>query len=503
MQIWGVIDGYGDSLYRTTDGGSTWVGALPNEWISGVSTPDSNTIIAVTSYPKLFHSNDGGKTWSEIDFVGANNANYISFVDPLHGVVLSSEGVSSITNDGGASWSQMKNASISNLSIYRAVSSAGTNTAYAVGSGGTIIKITDSCSQVLTLTVPPDGANHQILSQASPGHFSVTLQWNYPAYIFTAMTRVQAGMDSTFTTGLMLDDSLVQGNTLNNEIPFTNILPQKTYYWRVKVYFDDSTSTNWSDTWKFTTGSAMISGLVFNDDNADSVRDFGEAGLLNWRVDISGKIQESTYADSNGVYSFGGLDSGTYIVTQELQTEWRRTFPSFTSYVLTIGVNDSVTGIDFGNAYPWNSIEGTVYLDMNENGVRDIGEPGLGHWLVTLFGVDSNAVGQTDSLGHYKFKHVDPGTNTVALSVQSSFEQETPRYGQGYTYDVQTYGDQYGGFDFGVIKFPIRIKIPITIYDNSLVNRREHLVRNSSRCDTWNLGCRPDGNECRFFGSRI
>ncbi len=33
---------------------------------------------------------------------------------------------------------------------------------------------------------------------------------------------------------------------------------------------------------------------------------------------------------------------------------------------------------------------------MNKNSVRDNGEPGLEHWLVTLIGVDSSATTQTD-----------------------------------------------------------------------------------------------------------
>ena len=357
---------------------------------------------------------------------------------------------------------------------YFAVTCVGSNSFCAVGQFGTIIKMVDSCSHNLGPSSPPNGASHQLLSQISPGQFSVPLQWDYPAYTTIAAIRVQAGTDSSFGSGLMLDSMLNQTVSLRlNTATLFNVVPKQTYYWRVKVDFNDSTSTGWSNTWRFTAGSASISGSLFGDDNSDSIREAGETGLANWRLDITGKMQESVYTDSNGTYSIGGLDSGTYIITQQQQSVWRRTFPSFASYVLTIGVNDSITGIDFGDAYPWNSIEGMVYLDVNENGMKEGFEPGLVRWTVTLFGDNSVVFTQTDSLGHYRFPRVNPGTNTVVLTKQPPYEQETPQYQQGYTYDVQTYGDQYTGFDFGVHKIPIRVKVPLTIYDNTLVNRRD------------------------------
>ncbi len=468
-----LFAGTDQGVFLSTNNGTSWTSigtelSFTNYGVSSLVVNGTN-IFAGTYGGGVFLSTNNGTNWTTVNS-GLTNPNVFSLAASGSYLFAGTTTEVYLSINNGANWTQI---GLTNMDPFNVASNG--SYIFAVTNGaGLWGRPFNNQSQAPEPDSPPNGAAHQVLTQIKPGQFSVALQCNYLNYIIIASARVQAGTDSTFNSELMLDTTLVQGITLtSNTVALYNVLPRKTYYWRVNVNFDDSTSTGWTGPWSFTTGGASINGSLFDDDNGDSVRDFGEAGLANWRVDINGKIQESTYADSNGVYSFGGLDSGTYIVTQELQTEWRRTFPSFTSYVLTIGVNGSVTGIDFGNAYPWNSIEGTVYLDMNENGVRDIGEPGLVHWLVTLFGVDSNAVGQTDSLGHYKFKHVDPGTNTVALSVQSSFEQETPRYGQGYTYDVQTSGDQYGGFDFGVIKFPVHVKIPLTIYDNTLVNRRD------------------------------
>ncbi len=474
------ISSYRDYVYRTTDGGSTWAGIFTPQAFTGVSTPDSNSIIVVTMEGNVFRSNDGGATWAQQNVTMPTGENNVSFADSLHGVIVSSDGPAFITGDGGSTWTPMKTPStyiptLANYVGYSEVTYAGNNSAIAVGQHGTIIKMVDNCSQVLAPSSPLSGASHQLLTQLKPGQFSVALRWDFPAFVDIISRRVQAGTDSSFNSGLVLDTNLVSGMYAPgpNAVTLLNVLPKKTYYWRVKVDFNDSTSTGWTGPWVFTTAGASISGVLFNDINDDSLREAGEPGLANWRADISGKIQESMYTDSNGVYSFGGLDSGTYIVTQEIPPVWRRTSPSFTSYSLTPGVGDSITGIDFGDAYPWNSIEGTVYLDINKNGIRDNGEPGLGHWVVTLIGVDSSAMTQSDSIGQYTFNHVNPGTNTVELTAQPSFEQETPEFGQGYSIDVETYGDRYSGFDFGVLKIPLRVKVPLTVYDNTLVNRRD------------------------------
>ncbi|HMD14685.1 MAG TPA: hypothetical protein VKI62_08675, partial [Bacteroidota bacterium] len=53
------------------------------------------------------------------------------------------------------------------------------------------------------------------------------------------------------------------------------------------------------------------------------------------------------------------------------------------------------------------------------------------------------------------------------------YEQETPPFQQGYSIDIQTNGNHYSGLDFGVHKIPVRVKVPLTIYDNTLIDRRD------------------------------
>ncbi|HHP7245753.1 MAG TPA: SdrD B-like domain-containing protein, partial [Elainellaceae cyanobacterium] len=80
-------------------------------------------------------------------------------------------------------------------------------------------------------------------------------------------------------------------------------------------------------------------------------------------------------------------------------------------------------------------ISGSVWDDLNGNGVRDSAEPGLANWTVYL---DDNQNGVldlgesstiTDVEGNYGFQDVAPGTYTVAQSVPPDWTQTFPTMG--------------------------------------------------------------------------
>ncbi len=79
---------------------------------------------------------------------------------------------------------------------------------------------------------------------------------------------------------------------------------------------------------------ATISGTVFNDLNADGVKNTGESGQSGWTVYLdtdgngqlgTGEISTTTAAD--GSYSFGGLAAGTYNVAEVQRPGWLQTSP--------------------------------------------------------------------------------------------------------------------------------------------------------------------------------
>jgi uncharacterized protein (DUF2141 family) len=81
--------------------------------------------------------------------------------------------------------------------------------------------------------------------------------------------------------------------------------------------------------------TASISGTVFNDKDADAIKDTNEAGLAGRTVyidldndSILDAKEVRVITDSNGNYKFTGLAAGTYKVRQVLPSGWMQTTPS-------------------------------------------------------------------------------------------------------------------------------------------------------------------------------
>ncbi|MBI5216489.1 MAG: hypothetical protein HY960_12130 [Ignavibacteriae bacterium] len=94
-----------------------------------------------------------------------------------------------------------------------------------------------------------------------------------------------------------------------------------------------------------------ISGVVFNDLNGDGMKDSTETGLSNWLIRLSGSKNDSTVTDANGLYTFSNLDTGTYIVYEDIKYQWKQTLPSSPGvYSITIfNSGQDFVDMNFGN----------------------------------------------------------------------------------------------------------------------------------------------------------
>ncbi len=200
-----------------------------------------------------------------------------------------------------------------------------------------------------------------------------------------------------------------------------------------------------------------LGNLVWNDANNNGTRDAGEPGLGGVAVrlyDSANALVASTTTDANGNYTFGNLTPGAYSVEADLPTGFvsssgtngRPTGPYETapspanatdnddngttttgqtvrSLPVTLSLGGAPGGgnvdptIDFG-AYVPLSLGNRVWDDLNNNGVRDAGEPGLAGVTVTLFTAASVSVGTavTDKGGYYLFSNLNPNGYYVELS---------------------------------------------------------------------------------------
>jgi hypothetical protein len=147
---------------------------------------------------------------------------------------------------------------------------------------------------------------------------------------------------------------------------------------------------------------ASVSGTKWYDVDGDGNRDVGDDGLAGWTffVDYNddGNLdpgEPSDVSDANGDYTITGVQPGDYKVREVAQSGWNCTSPSPCYYDLSFSSGSSSTDNDFGN-FPDVTLagaSGTKWQDENGDGIRDPGDGGLAGWT---FYVDYNDNGNLD-----------------------------------------------------------------------------------------------------------
>jgi large repetitive protein len=175
--------------------------------------------------------------------------------------------------------------------------------------------------------------------------------------------------------------------------------------------------------------AATISGTV-TDDNGNPI-----PGVTITLTGPNGTTTATT--DANGNYSFTGLAPGAYTVTETQPAgfgEGGQTSPDTGAVTTTTNVISNIV-LSSGETNPnnnfvetYSSIAGSVYVDVDNDGVRDAGEPGL-VTTVTLTGTDANGdpvtrTTTTDTNGNYLFDDLLSGAYVVT-------ETQPPRYADG------------------------------------------------------------------------
>jgi hypothetical protein len=211
---------------------------------------------------------------------------------------------------------------------------------------------------------------------------------------------------------------------------------------------------------------ASKSGQKFKDTNGNGAKDTGEPGLSGWTIRLyadtnnnnlidAGETFVTRTTDASGNYSFAGINAGNYLACEVLQATWTQSFPTAATansadcsgavglgargWDVTLTASGADTGNDFGN-FQQGTKSGVKFNDLNNNGTKDAGEPGLNGWVIRAY-TDANGngvldlgettfVSQTTATvsavdGVYSFT-LNPGQYVVCEVLQTGWHQSRP-----------------------------------------------------------------------------
>lgn len=197
-----------------------------------------------------------------------------------------------------------------------------------------------------------------------------------------------------------------------------------------------------------------IYGVKFYDANNNGTKDPAEPNLSGVRINLAGPETSYTYTSSYGDYSFIDLPTGTYTLTEQIPAApgWSQTYPPGNAWTVVVDTGGlAISNKDFGNYGAPGSISGTVFNDLDNDGVKDSNDYGLAGWTVTAYSGGTYIYTVTDSGGNYTFGALPPGSYNIYQTVQGGYVQTYPL--SAWTVQIDP-GTHAVGKDFGDHKLP-------------------------------------------------
>ncbi len=189
-------------------------------------------------------------------------------------------------------------------------------------------------------------------------------------------------------------------------------------------------NTQLASGYNFAELAASLAGKVWIDTNNDGHFDSGELPIENTTITLTGindlgaNISTTALTDNQGAYIFTGIRPGIYTVTETQPSEFQDGMTLAGNLGGTVSANiiaditiaSGDVGTDYNFAERSGSLAGSVYVDSNNNGVRENTEPGIANVIITLNGIDDQGQNvaqttQTDAQGHYIFSSLSPSND--------------------------------------------------------------------------------------------
>ncbi len=180
---------------------------------------------------------------------------------------------------------------------------------------------------------------------------------------------------------------------------------------------------------------ATIGDLVFSDADGNGIFDGSEVGQGGVNVVATwggpdgtlGNGDDQTFSAtsaSDGSYQLAGLPGGVYSI-EVIEPLGSTVTTGNDPIQITLPTGAVNNDIDFG--LDGNGVVGgSVYVDINNDGIKDVGEAGVEDVVVTLVGNDTDGVAvslstTTDINGDYAFANLNGGTYTITEAQPGAF----------------------------------------------------------------------------------
>jgi hypothetical protein len=201
---------------------------------------------------------------------------------------------------------------------------------------------------------------------------------------------------------------------------------------------------------------ASVGDFVWNDLNQNGLQESSEPGIDSVQVslfDQNGNLIAGTMTNASGYYIFTNVTPGSYFLRFALKSGFAFSPPdqgaddaidsdvqlgSSDTHVFALSAGDNKSYMDAGmyQSDETGEIRGIKWNDLNSNGVRDAGEPGIANWQIILdYNQDGvldplpssqDIITTTNALGEYKFTNYFIGSYIVGEILQSGWAQTSP-----------------------------------------------------------------------------
>lgn len=295
------------TVFRSLDGGLSWTSSEPSDLLdvtSIVLDPADPSTLYAGSFTGAFVSRDGAETWQATGFTDSVLA---LLIDPTRPYILyagTSDGVWK-TDDRGDTWTWAgKGLPAASGVTTLALDPSRPNILYAGGSFSGLYRSRDEGNHWSRIGsgLPPTNVTALLVDSSLPGRLYAGL---FRGGVYLSLDRgdqwrpLDRELASAAVDALVLDPSA----------------PERLY-----------AGTRGRGVFGMTRGLAYVGDRVWVDSDADGRQDGGELGArgVGLRLlDESGTIVATTRSGEAGLYGFGPLETGRYVVALELSPDYR------------------------------------------------------------------------------------------------------------------------------------------------------------------------------------